>query len=143
METLRGEVEPPGPDINLMKRIFVTVTNPEFYVVLREDVAEGETNWTVSRHVRAGDLIALYVSSPVCAIVAVGEASTGAEHCGDPSNEWFGHYFIDIHGLRMLREPVTRARLKEECEGWGWPKMPGVGVRVPDAYLPTVERLLA
>lgn len=126
-----------------MKRTYITVTNAEFYDVLREDAEAGETNWTVSRHVKAGDLIALYVAAPICSIVAVGEASTDAEYCDDPSNEWYGHHFIDIHGLRMLREPVKRARLLDECSGWGWPKMPGVGVRVPDAYLPTVERMLA
>lgn len=125
-----------------MKRIFITVTNPEFYEVLRDDAEGGETNWTVSKHVRAGDLIALYVAHPVCSIVAVGEASTDAEYCDEPGNEWFEHYFIDIHGLRMLTEPVTRARLLEECKGWGWPKMPGVGVRVPDAHLAAVARLI-
>ncbi len=126
-----------------MKHIFITVTNPEFYDMLREDAAAGETNWTVSKHVRAGDRIALYVSAPVCAVVAVGEATTDAEYCDDPSNEWYEHYFIDIHGLRMLSEPVTRAQMLNECRGWGWPKMPGVGVRVPNAYLQTIERLMA
>jgi hypothetical protein len=126
----------------LTKRTFITVTNVEFYGVLREDATAGETNWTVSRHVRRGDRIALYVAVPVCAVVAVGDASTDAEYCDEPSSEWFGHHFIDIHGLRILPRPVTRAALLAECPGWGWPKMPGTGVRVPDAYLSTVERLL-
>lgn len=125
-----------------MKPIYVTVTNEEFYAVLREDAEAGETNWTVSRHVRRGDRIALYVCSPVCAVVAAGEASTDAELCDDPSNEWYGHHFIDIHGLRMLREPVTRKALLAEFPGWGFWKQPRVGVRVPDCYLPGMGRLL-
>jgi hypothetical protein len=139
-----GCCEVAAPDIQMpMKRIFITVTNPEFYEVLRDDAEAGETNWTVSRHVKAGDLIALYVAHPICSIVAVGEASTDAEYCDDPANEWFGHYFIDIHGLRMLPAPVTRKRLLDECSGWRWPKMPGTGVRVPDAFLSTVGGMLA
>jgi hypothetical protein len=77
------------------------------------------------------------------AIVAVGEASEDAWLDDDPQSEWFNHHFVEIHGLRMLPEPVTRAQMLEECEGWGWPKMPGVGVRVPDTYLPILEGMLS
>lgn len=126
-----------------MKETFVTVTNAEFYDVLREDAAVGETNWTVSKHVRAGDRIALYVCAPVCALVAVGEASTDAEECDDPSNEWFGRHFIDIHGLRLLPEPLTRKILLDTFPGWGFWKQPRVGAKVPDACLPKVTELLA
>jgi hypothetical protein len=31
----------------LMRAIYTTITNSDFYDVIREDAAEGETNWTI------------------------------------------------------------------------------------------------
>jgi hypothetical protein len=76
------------------------------------------------------------------AIVAEGEASTDAELDDDPSSMWFNHYLVDIHNLRMLDKPITRATLMSEIPDWGWPRQPRAFARVPKQHLLTLERLL-
>jgi hypothetical protein len=125
-----------------MKRTFVTVSNAEFYDVLREDSDEGETNWTVSRHARRGDRVLLYICAPISAIVAVATISTDVELNDDPSSEWFGHYMADMHSLRMLAEPITRAALIEWLPSWGYWKQPRNSLQVPEQFLPILEEVL-
>jgi hypothetical protein len=125
-----------------MRRIFTTVTNIEFYDILREDSAQGETNWTVSPHVRHGDLIALYVAAPISSIVAIGEATNDAEEDTDPSSVWFRHSLCDIHNLRMLDKPITRKELLIEIPEWRWPRQPRGPALVPPEYTPLLDALM-
>lgn len=126
-----------------MKQTFISPTNADYYETLREDAAEGETNWSVSKHTRRGDRILLYVCAPVSAVVAEGFASEDAYLDDDPGSEWFGKYFVEMHGLRMLERPVTRAELMARFPQWGYWKQPRACVRVPDAYRQDLERLVS
>jgi hypothetical protein len=122
--------------------LYTTVTNPVFYEDLVADSADGETNWSVSRHVRAGDLILLYVTAPVSAIVAAAEASDDAAQDDDPKSPWFGHFFCDMHDLRMLARPVTRAELVTAFPNWGYWRQPRNSIRVPGEFAAALEALL-
>lgn len=125
-----------------MKTTHVTVTNVEYYEVLRDDAGEGETNWSVNRHTRRGDRILLYVCAPVSAVVATGYASEDAYLEDDPQSEWFGKYFVDMHGLTMLDKPVTRAELIARFPEWGYWKQPRNCVRVPALYEAAVREMI-
>lgn len=140
------------PEINLeesvlnppvSKNIYVTVSTSAFYDVLREDAeGEGSTNWTVNPNVRRGDLIPLYIGKPISAIVAVGEASNNPVKEEDVNETWYGHHFVDIHNLRMLEVPITRAQLMSELPDWGWPRQPRSFVCVPKHFHERLKGML-
>ena len=99
---------------------YTTISNKEFYEVLQEDAAAGETNWTVSKHCRPGDRILLYICAPISAIVAVGILASDPTEDTDPTSIWFGHWLADITELRMLAEPLKRQNLIDEFPTWGY-----------------------
>jgi uncharacterized protein YsxB (DUF464 family) len=125
-----------------MKNAYTTVSNAAFYEALREDSAEGETNWTINRHARRGDHVIMYVCAPVSAIVATATVATDPEQDDDPASEWFGHYLADMKDLTLLAEPVTRARLVADFPGWGYWKQPRNSVRVPERVLAGLKMLV-
>jgi len=122
--------------------LYTTITNVAYYETLREDARDGETRWTVNRHVRAGDQVILYVCAPVSAIVAVGEAEIDVELEEDPASPWMGRWFADLDGLRMLERPITRAELMRAFPAWGYWRQPRQSVAVPGEYVVELERLL-
>lgn len=125
-----------------MKQTYTTVTNPTFYDTLRADAAQGETNWTINPHARRGDTVLLYVCAPIMAIVATATLSTDAELLDDISSDFFGAFVADMHGLRLLEKPLTRAEMMRRLPEWGWPRQPRQSVRVPEEFRPQLERLL-
>lgn len=124
-----------------MKSIYTTVSNAEFYDVLREDAEAGATNWTISKHARRGDKVLLYVCAPVSAIVAVATVATTPERDDNLQSEWWGHYLADMDDLRMLDQPITRHALRERFPDWGYWKQPRNSVRVPEQYSSAVASL--
>ena len=125
-----------------MKPTHITVTNVEFYEVLRDDAEAGETNWTVNRHARRGHRMLVYVCAPVSAVVAVATLATDATQDEDPASEWFGYFLADMHSLRMLREPLKREYLRAIFPAWGYWKQPRNSVRVPEHFQSRLESLL-
>jgi hypothetical protein len=125
-----------------MKAIYATPSNAAFYQTLLEDAVEGETNWTVNRHARRGDVMLLYVCAPVSAIVARATLATDPELNDDPACEWFGSYMADMHSLTMLAEPITRAALLRDFPQWGYWKQPHNSARVPKDYEAPLLRIL-
>lgn len=121
---------------------FTTITNIAYYETLIEDAGEGETNWTINRNARRGDRVLLYVCAPVSAIVAIAEVSDTPVQETNPSSEWRGLYFSNMHGLRMLEKPITRAKLLVAFSTWGYWKQPRTGVQVPAEFIPTLNELL-
>ena len=118
-----------------MRSYWTTVTNLEFYDALRRDAEfDGATNWTISRNARRGDVVFLYVCSPVSAIVAFGFLATDPAQEWDLNSPWYGQWFADISGLTMLEHPMTRTGLLTRFEGWGYWKQPHQSVRIPDKF---------
>jgi hypothetical protein len=113
---------------------FTTITNVAYYETLKADAGEGDTNWTINRHAKRGGQVLLYVCAPVSAIVAVAEVSDSPEREDDPTSEFIGLYFSNMHGLRMLAEPITRNMLLAAFPAWGYWKQPRTGVKVPVEY---------
>jgi hypothetical protein len=125
-----------------MMKTYTTISNQEFHNVLLEDATVGDTNWMVSKHCRSGDRILLYICAPVSAIVATGILAGQPEEDSDPSSIWFGHWLAHITELEVLTEPLTRQSLILNFPTWGYWRQPRNSVRVPDEYLPRLERLL-
>ncbi|MEO6390828.1 MAG: hypothetical protein ABIP75_03190 [Pyrinomonadaceae bacterium] len=113
---------------------FITVTNSEFHEVLKTDAAEGLTNWTISQYARRGDIVWLYVTRPVMAIVAMAIVSGTPKLDQNPNSEWFGFYLADLEDLVMLRVPITRASLLQFAPTWGYWRQPRQSVQVPAEF---------
>lgn len=126
----------------MRRDLYITVTNPDFYGRLRENPGLNLIDWTINRHARRGDEVALYVIKPVCAVVAVATLATQPERCGDIKSPWYGHHFVDVHSLRMLKEPVSRDKLLLRLPRWGYPKQMRGSIRVPDEIEPALRMMI-
>jgi hypothetical protein len=126
----------------MVRAIYTTVSNSDFYETIRADAAQGETNWTVSRHAHIGDWVLLYVTAPISAIVAWAIVATEPEHVADPSSPWHNSYMADMHSLTMLAEPIKRGHWLTYFPEWRYWKQPRNSVRVPKEYESAVSRLL-
>lgn len=126
----------------MRKAIYITPSNQDFYELILEDAAAGETNWTISRHARRGDLILLYVCAPISSIVAVATVATDPVQDFDPRSAWIRHWLADMNELRMLKEPIPRTMLLERFPSWGYWKQPRNSVKVPDLYRDDLARIV-
>lgn len=125
-----------------MRDIYVTPSNAEFYEILQEDAAAGETNWTVNKNCRPGDVIALYICAPVSAIVATALIAAPPEKDEDAKSPWLGKYLADMENLQMLDEPLERIFLMKKFTGWKYFSQPRNAVKVPDDIAPALSILL-
>lgn len=121
-------------------RLWTTVTNEQYYESLKADA--GELNWTINKGTKRGDQVLLYVRAPVSAIVALATVSTYPVREGNPSSEWHGWYFSEMHALRMLDVPLTRDFLLAEFPAWRYWKQPRASVRVPIEFEQRIKELL-
>lgn len=126
----------------IVKRVFVTATSPDYLETLREDAQTGVSNWTLSRHARPADRLLLYVTAPVMSFVAQARVVTVPELLVEADNSFRGSYCADIADLAMLRVLLSRSLLLSQLKGWGWPKQPRQSVRVPDAYVQKLLKLV-
>ncbi len=119
----------------MKKALYITVSHASYLDVLSEDAsAGGESNWTVSRHARPGDGVALYLTAPISAIVAVARVSSIPVREDDPQSAWHGHFMADFEIVEMIPQRITRDALRGAFPAWGYWKQPRLSVRVPAEY---------
>lgn len=121
---------------------WVTVTNQSYYETIRDDAAEGETNWTITRRASRGDKVLLYCTAPISAIVAQAEIASAPVRDEDPKSMWYGSWFSDMTGLRMVEPLLRRSSLLSTFPDWKYWKQPRLPTHVPEIYLPQLGVLL-
>jgi hypothetical protein len=131
-----------GAEGIMKRRIYTTITNQEFYELLKEGAEQGTTNWTINQNAQVGDIVCLYVKAPTSAIVAVAIIETKPELCENPQSPWFGSYFAEMHSLYMLTEPMTRDFLIEAFPIWRYWRQPRTSSRVPDPFVNRMADLI-
>lgn len=121
---------------------FTTITNVAYFHSIEADSVVGETLWTINKNARPGDTVLLYVCAPVSAIVATAIVSDMPYLDEDVNSEFFGSYFAEMENLKLLDVKVTRHQLRQEFPDWRYWTQPRNSVRVPDEYLPKLEKML-
>jgi hypothetical protein len=124
------------------KQFHVTISNAEFYEILKEDAEQGMTNWTINAKARVGDEVLLYICAPVSAIVARATIATEPQIEEDPASVWCGKHMADMHSLMMLDTPITRQKLIGQFRDWGYWMQPRNSIVVPAYFVKRLERLL-
>lgn len=123
--------------------IFITPTNEAYHRTLIEDAREGETNWTISRHAKPGNLILLYVCSPVSAVVAVGTVASQPVAITDPQDPFLGLWRADITELRLMDNNwLPRNLLLRELPDWRYLRMPRNSIQVPAQFAAKLYHLV-
>jgi hypothetical protein len=122
--------------------IFTTITNVGYYETIREDSASGETEWTINKNARPGDMVLLYVCAPVSAIVAKAIISEEPYLNEDLNSEFLGLYFAEMSGLKMLEKPLTRKELIWEFPHWRYWTQPRNSIQVPKVFEVVLKNLL-
>lgn len=115
-------------------KTFTTITNYEFYQMLLDDAQTGETEWSINKKARSGDIVLLYVCAPVSAIVARAIVSDDPYEMTEINSEWFGTWFAKMEDLTMLEKPLTRSELCDLFPDWGYWKQPRNSIAAPSDY---------
>jgi hypothetical protein len=123
-------------------KTFSTVTNINYYQSILDDSLEGETVWTISSRARPGDRVLLYVCAPISAFVAVAEVTEHPYLEENPSSEFCGKYFAAMHGLRLLKKPLTRLSLLRIMPEFRYLKQPRQSVEIPEPFVSQLNRLI-
>jgi hypothetical protein len=107
-------------------------TPPQHLERLKEIAASGEPNWwTINSEALPGDHIAFYMKRPLSQFVAVGVVDSDPRYIDDETNDWFGHYRVDVTDVAMLPHPVSIVHARQRFPSWGWLRQPRRSTRVP------------
>ena len=113
-------------------RLHVCFGTPPEHVERLKEIAAGESNWwTINREALPGDQIAFYMKRPLSQFVAVGVVASEPRFIDDETNDWFGHYRVDVADVAMLPHPVSIIHARQRFPSWGWLRQPRRSTRVP------------
>lgn len=125
-----------------MNSIYTTITNFDFYQTLIEDSLEGHTNWTISKNAKPGDVVLLYVCSPISAIVATATLADIPYQETDLNSMWFRGWFAEMENLKLLKNQISRNFLIKTFSDWRYWKQPRNSVKVPREYENTMKEII-
>lgn len=119
-------------------KIYTTITNVAFYHALKEDALNGETEWSINRLARPGDMVLLYVCAPVSAIAATAFIAEPPYLEEDVNSPFFNTYFAKMDNLKMLDVSITRHQMRELFPDWRYWIQPRNSVVAPTEFQPQV-----
>jgi hypothetical protein len=115
------------------KRLHVCFGTPPHHLERLEKLAASSEpdSWTINSEALPGDQIAFYMKRPLSQFVAIGVVATEPWFIDNDSDDWFGHYAVDVTDIAMLPHPVSIVHACERFPSWGWLRQPRRSTRVP------------
>lgn len=114
-------------------RLHICFGTPAQHLARLQEIAAGDEpdSWTINSEALPGDQIAFYMKRPLSQFVAIGFVATEARLIKNESEEWFGHYVVDVTDVAMLPHPVSIGDARKRFPSWGWLRQPRRSTRVP------------
>jgi hypothetical protein len=114
-------------------RLHICFGTPSQHLARLKEIAAGDEldSWTINSEALPGDQIAFYMKRPLSQFVAIGVVATEPWLIDDETDEWFGHYAVDVTDVAMLPYPVSIVHARERFPSWGWLRQPRRSTRVP------------
>lgn len=104
-------------------------------ILIDAAVGKQDIEWIVPKRSAVGDRVLLFHRAE--GILGQATLSSAPEETESP-----GRYGATATDLRILRNPVTLAQLRERCPTWGWPTYPRGYTTIPVEVLSEIEPLL-
>ena len=96
--------------------------------------AETDVCWTCPGQVKTGDLMLIYLMSPVSAIVGIALFDSEPFINDDDESDWFGKKMAAYKNLKILKPEnyITIKEMRELFPDWFWVFRPQGSVVIPD-----------